>query len=321
MSSLTSSRVAVVRTTPKYNREIVEHAVTQVLQLLGVGWQDLIDPGDRVLLKPNFIRESHTDRPDEWEQIITHGTVIAAVAGQVAEAMGGHGTITIADAPQTDSNFQKICERAQIPELQESFRRKHPGITLEVLDLRREAWQTRNGVVVERRKLPEDPRGYTQIDLGSSSCFHGVQGRFYGADYDTNSTAVHHSKGVHEYLLSRSAMDADLFINLPKLKTHKKVGVTLSLKNLVGINGDKNYLPHFRIGTPDQGGGTSSPTAVPSTSSKAVQSVRSRPWRGAPVPPPAGGLLWPSRLAPACSGAPIGACAAETGMATIQLGA
>lgn len=255
MSSLTSSRVAVVRTTPKYNREIVEHAVTQVLQLLGVGWQDLIDPGDRVLLKPNFIRESHTDRPDEWEQIITHGTVIAAVAGQVAEAMGGHGTITIADAPQTDSNFQKICERAQIPELQESFRRKHPGITLEVLDLRREAWQTRNGVVVERRKLPEDPRGYTQIDLGSSSCFHGVQGRFYGADYDTNSTAVHHSKGVHEYLLSRSAMDADLFINLPKLKTHKKVGVTLSLKNLVGINGDKNYLPHFRIGTPDQGGG------------------------------------------------------------------
>jgi hypothetical protein len=49
-------------------------------------------------------------------------------------------------------------------------------------------------------------------------------------------------------------MDADVFINLPKLKTHKKAGVTLSLKNLVGINGDKNYLPHFCIGTPDQGG-------------------------------------------------------------------
>jgi hypothetical protein len=49
-------------------------------------------------------------------------------------------------------------------------------------------------------------------------------------------------------------MDADVFINLPKMKTHKKVGVTLSLKNLVGINGDKNYLPHFCVGTPDQGG-------------------------------------------------------------------
>ena len=60
--------------------------------------------------------------------------------------------------------------------------------------------------------------------------------------------------GTHEYLISRSAMDADVFINLPKLKTHKKVGVTLSLKNLVGINGDKNYLPHFCIGTPAEGG-------------------------------------------------------------------
>jgi hypothetical protein len=49
-------------------------------------------------------------------------------------------------------------------------------------------------------------------------------------------------------------MDADVFINIPKLKTHKKVGVTLSLKNLVGINGDKNYLPHFCIGTPAEGG-------------------------------------------------------------------
>ena len=33
-------------------------------------------------------------------------------------------------------------------------------------------------------------------------------------------------------------------MNLPKLKTHKKTGVTLALKNLVGINGDKNWLPH-----------------------------------------------------------------------------
>jgi hypothetical protein len=45
-----------------------------------------------------------------------------------------------------------------------------------------------------------------------------------------------------------------VFINLPKLKTHKKAGVTLSLKNLVGINGDKNFLPHYTEGTPSTGG-------------------------------------------------------------------
>ena len=49
-------------------------------------------------------------------------------------------------------------------------------------------------------------------------------------------------------------MEADCVINLPKLKTHKKTGITVSMKNLVGINGNKNWLPHHREGTPAQGG-------------------------------------------------------------------
>jgi hypothetical protein len=32
------------------------------------------------------------------------------------------------------------------------------------------------------------------------------------------------------------------------------VGVTLSLKNLVGLNADKNWLPHYRFGSPSEGG-------------------------------------------------------------------
>ena len=246
--------VAVVRQAPRYDEVLVRASVAEAMAALGLRWSELIQPGQRVLLKPNFIRQSHTERPDEWEQIITHGTVIAAVAREAATAMNGRGTITIADAPQTDSDFDAICRRAQIPQLRERLVKEFPELTVEVLDLRREAWRTERGVIVERRKLPEDPRGYTLVDLGEKSFFHGKSGRFYGADYDSSFTQQHHAHGRHEYLLSRSAMDADLFVNLPKLKTHKKVGLTVSLKSLVGINGDKNYLPHFCIGTPDQGG-------------------------------------------------------------------
>lgn len=247
-------RVAVIRQEPRYDVELVRGSIRRAVEALGVTWSEVIRPGDRVLLKPNFIRESHTERPDEWEQIITNGAVIAAVALEVAEALRGNGTITIADAPQTDSNFEQICSRTGIPQLRERLRRDHPSVKVEVIDLRREYWRTERGVVVERQRLREDPRGYTLVNLGEHSAFHGKAGVFYGADYDTAFTATHHSNGRHEYLLSRSAMDADVFINLPKLKTHKKVGVTLSLKNLVGINGDKNYLPHFCVGTPAQGG-------------------------------------------------------------------
>jgi len=78
--------------------------------------------------------------------------------------------------------------------------------------------------------------------------------RFRGADYDSAPTTEHHVGGRHEYLLSETVLSSDLVVNLPKLKTHKKTGVTLALKNMVGINGDKNLLPHHCVGSVDQGG-------------------------------------------------------------------
>ena len=55
-------------------------------------------------------------------------------------------------------------------------------------------------------------------------------------------------------VLAGTPMKCDLFVNVPKLKTHKKTGLTCCLKNLVGINGDKNWLPHHTEGGPPDGG-------------------------------------------------------------------
>src|SRR5437870_7802605 len=35
---------------------------------------------------------------------------------------------------------------------------------------------------------------------------------------------------------------------------HKKAGITCALKNLVGINGNKEFLPHHRVGGSAAGG-------------------------------------------------------------------
>jgi hypothetical protein len=73
-------------------------------------------------------------------------------------------------------------------------------------------------------------------------------------DYSATVTASNHRPGEHHYLVGQSFLDANLFINLPKWKSHQKSAVTGALKNLVGINGDKAYLPHFRRGAPKWGG-------------------------------------------------------------------
>jgi hypothetical protein len=54
--------------------------------------------------------------------------------------------------------------------------------------------------------------------------------------------------------VARDVLNADVVIALPKLKTHRKAGVTVSLKSLVGINGHKDWLPHHRIGSVRSGG-------------------------------------------------------------------
>ncbi len=213
-------------------------------------------PRRLVVVKPNWIQEAHEYRPDVWEPVITHPTVILAVVEGLADMMGGQGTIVVCDAPHTYANFESIVTRGHLRQKFESLRGRFPDLSLELLDLRREVWIRREEVVVERRPNTPDPRGYVRLDLGTESLFyrHRGEGRYYGADYDLCEVNSHHRGTVHEYLLAGTPMKCDLFVNLPKLKTHKKTGLTCCLKNLVGINGDKNWLPHHTEGGPQDGG-------------------------------------------------------------------
>ena len=243
----------------------IYRAVREALHLAGLDagnfgkptWNPLgefIRPTHFVLLKPNLVKEYHPRDPQGWIYTITHGSVIRAVADYVWKALEGRGRVMIADAPQTDSRFDKIVTLLQLDKLQTYYRGK--GLDLELADLRKEEWVNVEEVIVDRRPLPGDPNGCIAFDLADRSEFigHVGAGRYYGADYDDGEVNRHHTSGRHEYLFSGSAVQCDVFINLPKLKTHKKTGVTLNLKNLVGVNGDKNWLPHHTVGTPRDGG-------------------------------------------------------------------
>jgi uncharacterized protein (DUF362 family) len=215
---------------------------------------EFIRPGQFVLLKPNLVKEMHPRDPRGWVYTITHGSVIRAVADYVLKALEGRGRVMVADAPQTDSSFSRMVELLQLEGVRDFYASR--GLGLELVDLRKEEWTQVEEVIVERRKLAGDPNGYLAFDLASRSEFvgHHGEGRYYGADYDSDELNSHHTGGRHEYLISGSAIQCDVFINLPKLKTHKKAGITVNLKNLVGVNGDKNWLPHHTIGSPRSGG-------------------------------------------------------------------
>ena len=232
----------------------VDRAVTECIRVAGVELREWVRPGETVLLKPNWVKAEHPRLADGWRTVMTGTPVVEAMARLVWRAMEGRGRVVVADAPQTDSSFAAIDACLGLRQMEARLRGE--GLNLQVVDLRKEEWVQRDGVIAERRKLAGDPAGYVAFDLGDDSEFAGHEGagRYYGADYDAGEVNRHHTGGRHEYLLARSAVEADVVISIPKLKTHKKTGITAGLKNLVGVNGDKNWLPHHTEYGWSQGG-------------------------------------------------------------------
>ncbi len=216
---------------------------------------ELIHPGDKVVLKPNLIGHSHRYDFNQWEQVITHGSIMRAVADYVLIALKGKGEVWITDGPQLDAKWEILLERTGLQTIIDWYA-SASTVPVKLLDLRNEAEDVRGDVLYGKTQLPGDPQGCTDINLASRSRLvnHQGSGRYYGATYDQKETNYHHSEGRHEYRISRTVASADVFINLPKIKTHKKVGVTLCLKNLVGINTGRNWLPHHTDGEPNNGG-------------------------------------------------------------------
>ena len=216
----------------------------------------VVNPGDTVILKPNWVMQSHKYRPDDWEYVITHPSVITAVVEKVLPFLDGRGRVVIIDGPTTEASFEQLIARYPVAEWRRSAQRA--GVTLDVIDLREHEWETENDIIVRRSELPGDPRGKVEVDLvDTQSEFFGHRKSsrgYHGADYDRDETNRAHDGKHNRYSVSRTVIEGDVFINLPKLKTHRKAGITCCLKNLVGINTYKNFLPHYSEGGPAEGG-------------------------------------------------------------------
>jgi uncharacterized protein (DUF362 family) len=208
-----------------------------------------IKPGQTVVLKPNFVL-SYNSSGNNIFAVITHPSILRALIDYTYIALKGDGKIIIADAPQMDCSFKDLMEIQRLDTIQEFYKNKF-NFDIDVFDLRNfELINNREKAFSEnRRKLNGDPNGSVIINLGKQSEFYGLPSQnYYGADYNRDETIKHHNGETHEYSVSKTILSADTILSVPKLKVHKKVGVTLNLKGLVGINTNKNYLVHFRVG-------------------------------------------------------------------------
>ena len=211
----------------------------------GAGWSplsDLCPTGGTIVIKPNFVRHYNENPEGSLESVVTHVSILRPLIDFALKATGPEGRVIVADAPQYDCEIETLLERNHLPELLGFYRGKNV-MNVEWRDLRVEFGRHDRGIQTGKRTLPGDPEGYEAVDLGRASEFADLcpseSQLLRGADYDETVTIRHHFDGRNEYLVSKTILNADLVINVPKVKTHKKSGVTLSMKNLIGINGDQ----------------------------------------------------------------------------------
>ena len=231
--------------------------------------RELVREGQHVVIKPNLVTHQHHQGAEGLTWSLTHPSVIRAIADYSLIAVGPRGQVTIADVPIENCDFDALCEATGLRRMVDCLRdRGHTNIAL--LDLRTYQTTAFPDGSSERVELSGDPRGYTDVDLGEASFFHELESRAGPQNYYTlgDHTVDHfdprtrqrglpnlyHSPGKHVYHVANTILDADLVVSAAKLKTHKFSGVTLCLKNAIGISHGKEYLPHRRPGPPEEGG-------------------------------------------------------------------
>lgn len=213
-----------------------------------------ISRGETVLLKPNFVMHENGSGAG-IECLITHPSVIAAVMDYVFIALGGTGKVILGDAPVQDCHWDELLVNGGIDAMMAFY--KERGLSIELQDFRNVKRDVKNGVYADQQQEGSARHGIL-VQMGENSAFEGLTEerlrRMRVTNYDPRIMNRHQTQGVHNYNVSEIVLGADVVISLPKPKTHRFGGITAAMKNMVGINANKECLPHHTVGSPTEGG-------------------------------------------------------------------
>ncbi len=217
-------------------------------------FHEVVKPGMTVFIKPNTVRHYHLAGKDVLSVII-HASVLRPVLDYVCIALNGRGRIIIGDSQVTEGEFDKALVASQFDKLLDWYRQQ-TEVSIECIDLRiNRSIRTWMYGKWGRKRIEQDPRGYTFVDLGDDSYFRDIDPkRLRIAIASYKEMYRHHSKGRHEYLFPNSVLESDAVINIAKLKTHRRTAITVAIKNFMGLPALKDSLPHFITGAPSEGG-------------------------------------------------------------------
>lgn len=204
--------------------------------------------GKSILLKPNFVMDNR--KPTDEICLFTNPQVIFATLRVLLEF--GPQKITIGDAPIQDCNWDLMLDKSFYDTI-DSLSRQY-AVPIKVVDFRKVVFYPIKNEFGRSLRTDDD---YLVFDVAERSWLEPItseKNTFRVTNYNPDRMSLSHAKGMHRFCVAKEIFESDIVITMPKTKTHRMACLTNSLKILVGMNGDKDYLPHHRIGSKSQGG-------------------------------------------------------------------
>jgi len=213
---------------------------------------ELINQDDKVVIKPNFVMDYNEDKNSNIECLITNASIIRVVCDYLYIARKEKEfELIIADSPLQFAKFDKIITNSHLDIILNFYHQRDWTIPCKDLRLRKINKKGKSGVIQEI-SYNKNSNNHILVSMDNFSLHQNVKARLKNyrvTDYNPLAMYKQHNEHKHNYLISKDIIEADLIINIPKLKTHRKAGITCALKNLIGINGHKEYLPHHTKGS------------------------------------------------------------------------
>lgn len=214
-----------------------------------------IKSGQTVLIKPNMVLECSRKEGEDYYSVVTHPVLINAIVEYVCKALEGKGKIIIGDAPVNNADFEKLCYNMRLKELQETYRQK--GVDVELVDFRLYSMsKDENGIIVNKTSI-DNVSDYVEVKVDSASELNDIASNYENfriTEYSGKVMQAKHNLKQHRYCFHKSILEADVIVSIPKIKTHRKAGYTCAMKNWVGLNGNKDWLPHHTKFSHQEGG-------------------------------------------------------------------
>jgi uncharacterized protein (DUF362 family) len=190
------------------------------------GWNPLggvIHRGDTVLVKPNLIEVSALDGGK-----VTHPAILRAVIDYACLACGPTGRVLLAEGPWAPGVFDQVVASTGIQAMVEHLAAVY-GAPVAMQDL--------------NKATPEETR---LVDLGGLSEL-STENRIWH-DANGQPLKVDGEPATGRYRIALPVLQANVIISVPKVKVHCMAGITVTMKNMLGIipcgggtNGDATH--------------------------------------------------------------------------------